>query len=386
MTRKARLLLGTLALLSAGAVGAQSGAPIKVGMIASQSGGFIQPDPPKIVKAYFDRVNAQGGIGGRPLQLFVEDDKTNPQASSQAARRLVDDIGVVANVGSTSALECGVNGALYVQRGLVSIQGTGVDPTCFRNPNIAPVNTGPFTATTLALQYAAQNLGKTKICAVFTQLPGLEPAYRDAVTEFERITGKKITLQDYSYKPGDEPTPFILKTRQAGCEAVLFAGSDAFSIPWMNAVKAQGLDRSMRWLFIGATYTAAFAKAMGSSANGAIVTSEFEPWLGNSPALADWRSLSAKNKIGLSGFSLGSYLAARIFVDTLKTIKGDINRQSVTQAFKTMRPYNTGIIGTPFTFGSAASHRPNQSVKVMELRDGAFRQVLPGWLKLGAAR
>ncbi|MCS7059415.1 MAG: ABC transporter substrate-binding protein [Meiothermus sp.] len=365
-----------------GGLGLAQPQPIRVGFVGGLSGGFIQPEPPRIVRAYFERVNAQGGIQGRRLELYVEDDKTDPASASQAARRLVDSLGVVAHVGSASALDCSVNGAFYVQRGLVSIQGTGVDPLCFRNPNISAVNTGPFVATTLVLQYAAQNLKKDKICAFFTQLPGLEPAYREAVAEFEQLTGKKILLQDYSYKPGDDPTPLVLRVRQAGCEATLFAGSDAFAISWMNAALAQNLLRATQWLFLPSTYTEAFARAMGSRANGVQVASELEPYLGNSPALNDWRELSRQNNIPLTSFSLASYLAAEIFVNTLKTIQGEITRESVTAAFKRMPPYRTPLLGDPYTFGDAPAHRSNQSIKMLELRDGAYRIAYPGWIRL----
>lgn len=358
--------------------------PIKVGFIGGMSGGFIQPEPAKILKAYFDRLNAQGGIGGRKIDFYAEDDRTNPAAASQAARRLVDDIGVVALVGSASALECSVNAAYYVQKGVVSIQGTGVDPVCFNSPNISPVNTGPFTASTLVLQYAALNLKKEKICAFFAQLPGLEPAYRQAVADFEQITGEKILIQDYSYKPGDDPTPLVLRARQAGCEATLFAGSDAFAISWMNAVKTQGLLKASQWLFLPSTYTEAFAKAMGSSANGVLVSSELEPYLGNNPILNDWRELSRQNNIPLTAFSLASYLAAQIFVDTVKTIRGEITRESVTAAFKSMRPYRTPLMGNAYTFGNAQAHRSNQSIKVLELRDGQYFLAYPGWIRLQA--
>jgi branched-chain amino acid transport system substrate-binding protein len=376
------ITLGAGLLFGIASVQAQDKGPIKVGFVGGQSGPFTQIEPAKIVKAYFERVNAAGGIQGRKLEFYSEDDQTNPGLASQGARRLVDDIGVVANVGSASALECSVNGAYYVQKGLVSIQGTGVDPLCFKNANISAVNTGPFTATTLILQYAANQLNKNKICAFFAQLPGLEPAYREAVIEFEQNSGKKLLVQDYSYTPGSDPTPLVLKAKQAGCDATMFAGSDAFAISWMNAVKTQNMTKASTWMFIGSTYTEAFAKAMGSSANGSIVSSEFEPYLGEGKALADWRDLSAKNGIGKTAFSLGSYLAAQIFIDTIKTIKGEITRESVTAAFKSMKPYKTPLIGTPFTFGNAPTHRSNQGVKILEVRDGAYRLAYPGWIKL----
>ena len=37
-----------------------------------------------------DEINKAGGIGGKPIQLFTEDDQTNPDAGVRGARKLVD--------------------------------------------------------------------------------------------------------------------------------------------------------------------------------------------------------------------------------------------------------------------------------------------------------
>lgn len=58
-----------------------------------------------------------------------------------------------------------------------------------------------------------------------------------------------------------------------------------------------------------------------------------------------------KNKIPLTSFSQGGYLAATHFIQVLKTIKGDITRESVTAALKSMKPIDDKMIGTPYTFG-----------------------------------
>ena len=123
---------------------------IKVGAVSSIA---VFPEATPAVRAYFDTVNAAGGIRGRKFQLIVEDDKGQPEAAARSARKLVEQDQVVANVGSASTLECAVNGPYYAERATVSIQGTGVDPTCFSSPNIAPVNTGPYGSLAVALKF-----------------------------------------------------------------------------------------------------------------------------------------------------------------------------------------------------------------------------------------
>lgn len=359
---------------------AQEKAAIKVGAVSSLSGGAVFADSAAAAKAYFDRVNAQGGIQGRKIEFISEDDKNDPGAASQAARRLVDDSGVIANVASASVIECSANAAYYTQKGIVSITGTGVDPLCFKSPNISPVNAGPFVDTANALWYATKYLKKDKICFVGLQLAGLEQGYRDEITNWENYTKKKLLSFDYGFKGGDDPTPFVLKSKQLGCEAVLFTGVEPMVIAWMQAVKTQGLLKSVTWLFLTPPYTAEVAKALGSNGDGMIAAGEFEPWSGNAVALADWRDLLTKNQVPLTSFGQGGYLAAEIFVNTVKGIKGEITRESVTQAFKTMKPYKTKFIGNLYTFGDAPAHNPNQSAKMMELRNGQWRLHYPAWI------
>ena len=73
-----------------------------------------------------------------------------------------------------------------------------------------------------------------------------------------------------------------------------------------------------------------------------------------------------------TSFSEGGYLAATLFVDVLKGIKGEIDRASVTTALREMKPIDTPMIGTPYTFGMASQHAPNSSSKFVQLRDGKW--------------
>lgn len=77
-----------------------SGEPILVGVLAPTTGS-VAADGEDMVRAsnlVIDKVNAAGGIDGRPIELVIEDDACEAQAGTQAAEKLVAS-GVIAVVG-----------------------------------------------------------------------------------------------------------------------------------------------------------------------------------------------------------------------------------------------------------------------------------------------
>jgi len=91
----ASLALGGPTLLSA-----QSREPIPIGTLCplTGAGGSYGPDMQRSVVAVVERINRAGGINGRTIQLFHEDDQTNAEAGVRAARKLIDVNKVVAIV------------------------------------------------------------------------------------------------------------------------------------------------------------------------------------------------------------------------------------------------------------------------------------------------
>src|SRR6266566_9434982 len=94
-TAAAGLVLGAPAILSA-----QSKEPIPIGTLCplTGAGGSYGPDMQRSVVAVVERINKAGGILGRPVQLFHEDDQTSAEAGVRAARKLIDVNKVIAIV------------------------------------------------------------------------------------------------------------------------------------------------------------------------------------------------------------------------------------------------------------------------------------------------
>lgn len=99
-----RIVLGGLAASALSPVFARAQAhdPIRIGVLAPLTGGG-GPYGPGIVKAAklaAEEINEAGGLlGGRRLELFVEDDETNATSAVRAARKLLDIDRVIAITG-----------------------------------------------------------------------------------------------------------------------------------------------------------------------------------------------------------------------------------------------------------------------------------------------
>src|SRR6476619_6829952 len=119
-----------------------TGAPIKLGGIAMLIPGVDFTTIGKFAKAYFDCVNDNGGINGRPIKYILYTEKLNPAQEAALARKLIESDKVVGVVGNTSFAECGTNWKYYKSKGFIVI-GAGVQAECYSTPSYAMVNSGP---------------------------------------------------------------------------------------------------------------------------------------------------------------------------------------------------------------------------------------------------
>ena len=131
---------------------AATGTPINIGTIDTKQPGTDFSDGPNMINAYFQCVNANGGINGHPLKLFVQYDQTQPAQVAAAAKQLIQSDHVVAIDGVFDLLECTVDQAYWKQLGMYEMDA-GIAPECWSTPNSAAVNMGPRYSSDGAVQY-----------------------------------------------------------------------------------------------------------------------------------------------------------------------------------------------------------------------------------------
>ena len=390
MTAKRTSLVG--AMLAAALIlaacgsgsGGSSGDAIKIGAISSLTGQLQFPESQQAAKAVFADINAHGGINGKKIKYLVEDDKGTPAVAAQAARRLIDQEGVIGLIGGTSLASCAVNAHYYEQKNILDIEGAGVLQQCFTSPNIGPVNTGPFTGFTALLYWASEIRKDKRICTILTNVPGLNQGYLAAINRWKKITGKTLVAFDNSLGVSDDPTPVVAKMKSAHCNAIVFNANEPQVLPFVNAGLQQGDYKGVDWITLTSVYTEAVAKAVAKAGGaGLFANSEYEPYTSNSGVIAQWRSVMEAHHVPLTSFAEGGYLSALIAIQALKSIHGDVTRDSFTKALHAITDYRNPLIGSPYSFAPAPAHNPNQSSKFVEVTpDGTWQLAEPTWLRL----
>ena len=135
-----RFLVGAAALAGVGsapAVVRAQGASIRLGTLTplTGAGGNYGPSMRKAMEWVAEQVDAAGGVAGRKLQLFSEDDQTNPEAAVRAARKLIDVDKVAAIMGTWA-----------------SAVTTAVAPLCWESKTFLTTVSGSDTITQLPHQ------------------------------------------------------------------------------------------------------------------------------------------------------------------------------------------------------------------------------------------
>ncbi|WP_138974358.1 ABC transporter substrate-binding protein [Patulibacter medicamentivorans] len=344
-----------------------TGTPIKVGAVVGATGPADFSSAAKSAKAYFDCVNANGGIDGRPVRYLVEDDGWNPEKAGQVARKLVEDEKVVAMIGSTSFVECGVNAKYYEQRDVLVVAGVGVPRECFHSRNIAPTNQGPRLSGIGAAQYAKQN-GAKSIACVANSIPNFGGWVCEGVEAWGRQAG--VEVKSFNGKPdASDAESITLKALGAKTDAVVLVDAAPAMAAYLKVAQQQGSGGEDRpWYLPTSAYDLSFPKTVGAYWNDKLTAAiELAPLDGTGRDNATWSAIMDEygGDAPRDSFSQAGYLAAKIFVDTALKLEGQVDRASVGAALRDVRDFKTDLLCAPWYFGDGDRHNPNHAGRVV---------------------
>jgi branched-chain amino acid transport system substrate-binding protein len=357
---------------------AATGTPIKLGAIATKQPGTDFTDIPNMAKAYFDCVNANGGVNGHPIAYTIETEQTDPAQAASVAKKLIQTDRVVGIVGNTSIIECAVNHKYYEQQGFFIID-SGIAPECYGTSNSAPVNMGPRYSSDGATQ-AVIRAGAKKIVFDQSNVPGTGyiAAGPTAIAKDAGIPIKTLTEN----VPIQDANSVALKEVQAagsdGAVVLNFTPPEALKI--LQAAQQQGLqDRVKAWACSTPCNTDFLAKALGSQWDGKLlVNAELNLTSANGPQSQLYRAVLAKYGKsvtgGLGSFSQMGFTEAQIAVEALKGINGEYTAKSVNEAFKNVKDFKTDILCKPWYYGDAPLHIPNNTDRTVTPQGGKMVQ------------
>ncbi len=332
-----------------------TGEPIKLGSINTNVPGIDFTWISSMTKAYFDCVNDNGGINGRPIDYTVEEEHIDPAEIAGLAKKLIEDDGVLGLVGNTSLIDCSVNGAYYAEKGFFPIIA-GVDQACFENANFSAVNMGPYYSSLGGAQAALRAGAKGTMVIVTPNQPGVD-IINSGVTDFAEANGLKgVSLKEDV--PIADPAVLaqkLVQTAGDGGGVVLdFTGPTV--VPLLQAIESAGLVDKVIWASSTPPNDPTVAAALGPAWNGKfLINAEFNPLDSGKPDQNQMNEIHDKyapSSVPISSFAQMGYLAGRAATDALLSIQGDITVESVNTAFQNVKNFSSDLWCKPWYYSS----------------------------------
>jgi branched-chain amino acid transport system substrate-binding protein len=247
--RLAVTLLGMVFLLTMGAAGLAAD-PVKLGAFFDLTGPSAAIGTPTklVAEMVVKKINGEGGINGRPLQLISADDEGDPTKAALIAKKFTEGDKVAAIIGPTRTDTGMASKPIIEQMKVPTFMCVGGDPI------ILGGKFGPFKytfkspqRTSVAVQKVYAHLKKKGIAniAIITAADGFG---RDGKTELEKLSseyGIKIIASE-SFQPTDnDMTAQLVKIKAADPQAIIcWTIGKAGSLVAKN-VKQLGIQRPL---------------------------------------------------------------------------------------------------------------------------------------------
>jgi branched-chain amino acid transport system substrate-binding protein len=355
-----------------------TGEPIKLGGMATNVPGIDFTWIPKMASIYFDCVNANGGINGRPIDYNYFEEHVDAQEIASLATKLVEEDQVLGIVGNTSISECGVNGKYYTDKGYYAIIA-GVSPDCFSQPNFSALNMGPYYSTLGGAQAAVNAGAKGKIVVVSPNQPGMDFNNSGAM-DFGKSKGLEAVgrLEEVPFAdPSGLAQALVAEAGDGGAVVLDFTGPTV--VPLLQAIEQQGLVDKVIWASSTPPNDPSVATAVSSAWNDKfLINAEFnlldsgEPDQDHMNALYD----AAKPDFPISSFAQMGYLIGRATTEALLGITGDFTKETVNDAFKNIKGFTSDMLCKPWYYDSGVgSNVSNNSDRTVAPRDGKMVQI-----------
>jgi branched-chain amino acid transport system substrate-binding protein len=336
-----------------------------------------------MVQAYFNCVNANGGINGHPVKYYIQTEQTNASQIASEAKQLVQTDHVVGIVGNTSIIECTIDSSYWQKLGYYIID-SGIAPECWSTPNSAAVNMGPRYSSDGATQYAlSQHVNKI----VFDQsnVPGTT-YIAGGPNALAKAANVPITDMTTNVPISDANSVAISLVNAAGKDGAVvlnFTPPDALVI--LQAAQKLNIEDNVKlWGCSTPCDTDFLAKSLGPKwDNRLFVNAELTPADGiNTSTMNLYKAILAQYGKNVSGgigsFSQFGFVEARLAVQALETIKGAYTVASVNAAFKALKDVNTGMLCQSWTYGSYSMHIPNNEDYTVTPTGNGLMELVPG--------
>lgn len=339
----------------------------------------------KVIAAYFDKVNAEGGINGRRVKFISYDDGYNPAKTVELVRKLVEQDEVLLMFGSVGgATSAAVRPYLNSHKVPQLFNASG--PAMWDQPREFPWTMGwqpnYQTEGRIYAQYLLENYPKGRIAILYQD----DAFGNDAVKGLKDGLGGKIPIVAMApYKVTDPSIDQQLaRLKASGADIFVNFTTPKFATIAIRRVAELGW-KPVQLLEAASNSVAVLQPAGLQNAEGVLSAGYYlepdDPLTANDPAYREWSAFMERYAPSVSksdGLSSYSYALARTMVDVLKRCGNDLSRENVMRQAESLKGLQIPMLLPGIVVNtSAADHAPLEQMQMERFTAGRWERFGP---------
>jgi branched-chain amino acid transport system substrate-binding protein len=252
-------------------VSGMAGDTIKLGVAGPHSGDLASYGLPSVnaAKLVVKKVNANGGVNGKMVELLIEDDVCKPEIATNTATKLVTEgaqvvLGHICSGATKAALP------IYKDAGILVMSPSATNPALTKSgdyPNFFRTIAPDDAQAKVDVDFALDKLGYTKIAVVHDK-GDYGKGFAEFAKKFIEESGKgKVVLYEGVTPGAVDYSAIVQKIRKSGAEAVIFGGYHPEASKIVGLMKKKRLKTT--FISDDGVKDMTFIKVAGKSAEGA---------------------------------------------------------------------------------------------------------------------
>ena len=225
----ALLLLCIASVFIVGGLGKPAAAaePISIGVVLSITGwgGFIGTPEKEAMVAVVEVVNRKGGVLGRPIELLIEDDQSNPTTAVIATTKLVKDQKACMVLGPAIA-DSGMAMIPILEKEEVPFPVSGPVITSYKKWvfNVTP---NDIINSSQLLEYAVNGLGGKRIAVIHDTAKFGMTGWKVFQDEIKKYPGSSIIIEEKFDNSDTSVVPQLSKIKAANPDVMIVQAAGA---------------------------------------------------------------------------------------------------------------------------------------------------------------
>ena len=388
----ALLCVGILAVMmavgvTAAAVPGITDNQVVVGAFQDQSGAaaVVGINMRKGMEAYFNWVNAQGGVNGRKIKFIVEDDGFQAARAIAATKKLVEQDKVFALVGTLGTPGVAATIDYIMEKQIPSIyQGSGISALAFPPKKyIFPVQPNFISEGRIVATYVVENLKMKRVAVACEQTDIGTEGLRGVREQLAMYKMEPVEVVNFGAADVDFSSQ-ILKLMRAKPDAVIIYSTLKPAAGFLKQAKVMGLDAQFLTTYVNADPIQ--MPALAGDACVGLIAPGWVPVLGNDVDSVRYLEIyqATYPKEMPSAFAAAGFIAGEVFCEGLRRGGKNPTREGLIAAMESLRDWDgimaKGISYTPeFRSGKASMYFMRFAKPKFE--EGSV-EVMSDWVKL----